>query len=236
LDQYQAFSANLWADFYKQTLDTIPTNSNVFIRQFRSFFFSVDWYKIYDLIEFLFMEFPFSSINRSRFTALCNSYLEREMSAWRIVGDQIGRLTSEEEIAAIEEAHTLTDRFAPVATHIRRALALLSDRQNPDYRNSIKEAVSAVESTCRILTGKQKATLGDALKYLEDNGISLHGALKQAFGKLYGYASDEGGVRHSLLKQSTLDYEDAKFMLVSCAAFVNLLRAREQGLSSPPAP
>jgi len=43
---------------------------------------------------------------------------------------------------------------------------------------------------------------------------------------MYGYTSDADGIRHKLLDEATIDFEDAKFMLVSCSAFVNLLRAR----------
>ena len=188
------------------------------------------WYGVCDFIEFVLSNFPFSSQERDSFRDACNFWLEREMSAWRVVGNTVARLTSDEEIEAVDAACVLEDSFAPAATHARAALTLLSDRKSPDYRNSIKEAISAVESACRVVTGNPKATLGDALKQLETKGIRIHSALKASFDKLYGYTSDEGGIRHSLLEQSTVDFEDAKFMLVSCSAFVNLLRARS-GLS-----
>jgi hypothetical protein len=117
-------------------------------------------------------------------------------------------------------------RFEPVTTHIRRAVEMLSDRKAPDYRNSIKEAISAVESMCGLVTGKPKATLGDALKQLSANGVELHPALREGFNKLYGFTSDAHGIRHGLMDKPKLDFEDAKFMLVSCSAFVNLLKAR----------
>jgi len=43
------------------------------------------------------------------------------------------------------------------------------------------------------------------------------------YSKLYGYTSDSDGIRHALLKENKLNFEDAKFMLVSCSAFVNYL-------------
>jgi hypothetical protein len=145
------------------------------------------------------------------------------MSAWRIVGNQVGRLTSDEEIEAVEKAVT---RKGPIRTHLTTALGLMSDRKNPDYRNSIKESISAVEAICCQITGKPKADLHMALNTLEKKGIRLHGALKKAFDSLYAYTSDEGGVRHKLMDDPQTDFEDAKFMLMSCSAFVNLLRAR----------
>jgi hypothetical protein len=179
------------------------------------------------LIEFTIENFQFEDAQRqASFVSVCNNFLEREMSAYRIVGKQFALLTSEEEIAAIEEASSLDDQYEPVTTHIQRAVQLLSDRKAPDYRNSIKEAISAVESMCGIVTGKPKATLGDALKQLAANGVELHQALREAFNKLYGFTSDAQGIRHGLMDKPNLDFEDAKFMLVSCSAFVNLLKSR----------
>jgi hypothetical protein len=148
------------------------------------------------------------------------------MSAWRIVGSEISKLTSEEEISAIEEALTPINQQDAVSTHLATALKHLSNRQSPDYRNSIKESISAVEALCRIITDNPKATLGKALDQLAAAGVNVHPSLKGAFDKLYGYSSDASGIRHSLSGEETLDYDDAKFMLVSCSAFVNLLRAR----------
>ena len=132
-------------------------------------------------------------------------------------------ITSTEELASIEDGLKLTDRFALVQSHLRRALELLSDRKVPDFRNSIKESISAVEALVQIVTGLSGATLGQGLKHLEANGLTLHPALKEAFGKLYGYTNDAEGIRHALLEESNLVFDDAKFMLVCCSAFVNFV-------------
>lgn len=96
----------------------------------------------------------------------------------------------------------------------------MKDRESPDFRNSIKESISAIESLCRELEGNQTAKLGAALNALEKKGV-LHPALKSAFSALYGYTSDAGGIRHALLNESKLTNADARFMLVSCSAFIN---------------
>jgi len=105
--------------------------------------------------------------------------------------------------------------------HIEAALAAFSSKSKPDYRNTVKEAISAVEAIAQRVTGKPKATLGDAIDVL-DKKQTLHPALRGAFDKLYGYANDSGGIRHALTeggREPTFD--EAKFMLVACAAFVN---------------
>jgi hypothetical protein len=76
--------------------------------------------------------------------------LESELSGWRFVGDQITKITSKAEIEEIEAA--LSSPFTPVNTHVDNALKKMSDKKSPDYRNSIKESISAVEALCRIIT------------------------------------------------------------------------------------
>jgi len=107
----------------------------------------------------------------------------------------------------------------------------LGDRQNPDYRNSLKEAISAVESISQVISGDPGATLGSALKALEKQAL-IHPALKSSLSALYGYTSDANGIRHAMLEEPTLTFTDAKFMLVACTAFVNYLvgKASEGGM------
>lgn len=102
----------------------------------------------------------------------------------------------------------------------------MSDREHPDYKNCVKESISAVESVCKVLTNDPKAELGKALKSLIANGMNIHGSLKSAILALYGYASDEGGIRHAEREtESTVTFEEAKFMMVTCSAIVNYLVA-----------
>ena len=44
---------------------------------------------------------------------------------------------------------------------------MLTNRNKPDYRNSIKESILAVESLAKIISGDSKAELGKALKRLK---------------------------------------------------------------------
>ena len=79
-----------------------------------------------------------------------------------------------------------------------------------------------------IITGNKgkDATLGKMLKRLEDRGLVIHASLKGAFEKLYGYTSDSNGVRHAGdIGGPASTFEEAKFMLVSCCAFINYLIA-----------
>ena len=151
-----------------------------------------------------------------------NKLFELECVGYRFVGDCIVAITDKEEIESIVDA--LGYKFDGCKSHISKALGFLANRDKPDYKNSIKESISAVESICQIITGNSKSTLGEAIDLLDKNGIHIHKALQDAFKKLYGYTSDQGGIRHSEgMFESDVTFDDAKYMLVSCCAFVNYL-------------
>jgi hypothetical protein len=130
------------------------------------------------------------------------------------------------EVEADSVATALSSQENAVQTHFTAALKKLSDRHNPDYRNSIKESISAVESACKKLTGGQSGDLNRALQKL-DKQKPFHPAFKQSLEKLYAWTNDESGIRHSIKDAPTVTKADAQFMLVACSAFVNYLFARE---------
>lgn len=161
--------------------------------------------------------------NMNRYAAHFNAILEQEKSGYRLIDGLISPIVGEVEMACIEAASNT--KFHSVNIHLQKALQFYSDRENPDYENSIKESISAVEAMCCIITGMTgaSATLGAALKKLEDNGVVIHGAMRAAFSQLYGYASDADGIRHGGIDFKNAPAEDAKYMLISCSAFVNYL-------------
>ncbi|HUH75265.1 MAG TPA: hypothetical protein VLZ75_12800 [Chitinophagales bacterium] len=220
----------IWVEFFCYRIDEIPTtdygfvNSNGVIKNIKNWFFKAFWYEKYDLLEFLSSIEPlFSNLN---FTKSCNEALKTEMSGYRLINNSIVQITSNEEIVEIQQALLNSSKWTPVNTHLTTSLKFLSNRDNPDYRNSIKESISAIESLCVILTGNSKATLGQALAEIGKT-YQIHGALKNAFSSLYGYTSDAGGIRHSLIEEDiTVTMEDAKFMLISCSAFINYLKVK----------
>lgn len=211
----------LWHSYFKKPFDTFEYYWGPTYDKVRLYYFGFKWNEVYDFIEFVANNYPDEDRNAA-FMDCCNSVLEREKSGYRFIGGVITDVISEPEIKDIEEA--LKSGLKPVTEHLRKALDLYADRKSPDYPNSIKESISAVEAICRMIAGDDKATLGAALKRIEkESQIELHPALKKAFESLYGYTSDADGIRHALLTESNLDSEDAKFMLVSCSAFINYL-------------
>lgn len=180
-----------------------------------------EWYLIFDFIERYLMHSD--NTTAEKMSSLFNRILEEEVSGYRILDNQVIPITNQAELSTIQEAYST--KYDSVNIHISKALNLYANRTSPDYENSIKESISAVEAMCCIITGMTggQATLGNSIKKLKDNGVHIHSAMEKAFLALYGYTSDENGIRHGGIDFTNAPAEDAKYMLISCSAFVNYL-------------
>ena len=196
----------------------------------------VEWYKKLDLIEFL-LQFVIrvgENINDGRYAkaqqeisylqGYINTEFKRLHYGYRVIKGNVVPITSDQELETIEEA--IGKNEDPVQKHLNQALQHFANRETPDYRNSIKESISAVEVYCRDLTGE--GTLGRALDVLEKKGVHIHPILKGGMHKMYDYTNQpEVGARHGLMDDTTdysPSYNEAYYMLVACSAFINYLR------------
>ena len=215
----------LWFQYFKKPVDERPPMFGGKFGQrthcynvLKSNFFKCPWNEVYDFIEFVTANVSAGHIEIEALSEALNEVLTEENSAYRMLGGQFAPITSEAEMAEVEAA--ASTKLDGVRAHLSAAIAFLSHRKAPDYRNSIKESILAVESLMKVLTGTKSAILSDGLKKI-DSVVELHPALRQAFEKLYAYTSDEGGVRHAIFDKSKVTHGDAKFFLVSCSAFIN---------------
>jgi hypothetical protein len=217
----------IWLLFFKEPIEYIPSNTNEIKENIRRRYMKWDYLEIYDFIDFLASKSQyFDSI---RFIEECNTVLERELSGYRFVKNKLTPIVNEIEINEIEKAidSSSINSFKGASIHLNEALNKISDKYNPDYRNSIKESISAVESICVQITGKKNIELGGALKLMRGK-FQIHGALESAFKSIYGYTSNGDGIRHSLSDEPNLRQEDAIFMLITCSAFVNYLISKNK--------
>lgn len=152
-----------------------------------------------------------------------NKILEIHSVGYRIVDRIFSKLTNNDEISTLKVA--LDSPVTEANKHLSKAHTLLSNPRHCDYENSIKEAICAVETMARFVTGIDSNTLSDCIKKLHKNH-PLHPALKESILKLYGYCSDCDGIRHGS-KPGHNAYvptiAEAKFILVMCSALNNYL-------------
>src|ERR1700722_4355523 len=161
---FLSFCRKLWHEYFKQATDLIPLTPELALNQIRKYFFTCEWFEVYDLLEFI---VP-SSHNLAFTTETINKVLASELSAYRFVDGKLAPISSELEKQSIETAIARTvGGYSMASEHLQQAVTLLARKPAPDYRNSIKEAISAVEAVCAIITGNPKATLGQALKVIE---------------------------------------------------------------------
>lgn len=215
--------ASIWEEFLKLPIDKYYNHylneNKIFVKDI---FLKSEWHEVFNLMEYVISEFS-SSRRQHFFVQKCNQVLKKENSAYQIIDGLVTEITSEQEIESIEIA--MATPYHGASNHIKRALRLLSDRENPDYKNSIKESICAVESITKQITDNDSFASG--VNELANHDIKLHPAHQTALKNLYGFTSDADGIRHASVKDKSLDINQntARFMLITCSAFVNYIVA-----------
>ena len=224
----ESWERTVWLSFFKKSVNQIPKD---LIKHTEILFFDTDWFTIFDFIEFVLENVtPYYSKYSQRYTRQCAKIFQAEKVAYRIVEKRIVPVTSEKEVKEIEAA---LDKGGLIQEHLDKALDLFADRDNPNYSNSYEESLKAVEALARKIVGKDKLTLGQALTAMDKlEGFEFHSALGEGYKKIYGFANDV--IRHAKKdgQDDEIDIEDARYMLISCSAFINYLfvKAEKAGI------
>jgi len=205
---FRLAGGNLYSEFFDDSL-------------FAESFSALDFHQKYSVMEFIIKITGRNSYGDSYVDEL-NQILKRENSGYRLTDDYLlVPIANQTELDEVSEAQH--SNVGMVALHMNKAVACFADREKPDYDNSIKEAVSAMEALAQKITGKsgKSATLGKLIKDLD-----LHPCLIQAVDKLYGYTSD-GGIRHAKKDDDPeTDFDTAKFVIVTASALINFITAK----------
>jgi hypothetical protein len=222
-EQINQLVRRFWVHHFNASLDRLPQFDPWEARGayaiLKDHFMKCKWFEVYDFLEFIVQNWR--GDHAEDLPKAVNAILERELCAFRFLGNQIAPITDDTELEAIDGASTHSSDA--VRRHMDRAVELLSDRHDPDYRNSVKEAISAVEALCQSLTNDSKGSLGKLLGKIE----GLHPAFRSALSSMYGFTSDAEGIRHALLDEPTLGFTDAKFFLVMAAGFINYIHGKQ---------
>jgi AbiJ N-terminal domain 4 len=203
----------LWGRCLRKAAHTFPNSFEDVDRTFYAAFADAPWYEVMNLAE------EVANLHEP-FAHELNDLFEREAVAFRRIGRTIVPLSSDAEAREVERARgACVGPLGTARVHLDAALSKLGERPAPDIRNAIKEAICAVEVVARRIAGEGN-TLGEALKASD---VEMNGALKSGFEKLYGWTNGPDGIRHALMDDPKLGVEDARFMVVTCSAFVNYL-------------
>lgn len=234
---------DLWTRRWHKPIDTFPLYSYDFYKTLYSWVLDGDWYNCYDLLEFVYgelrelgafdpdpMRFGYGSFHGQpqpnivkEVHEAINEVLEAEGSGYRFLDGQVAQITNELELATLEQSLDVPDEFSSASAHIEQSLKLLSKKPEPDYLNSVKESISAAESAAICAAPGKNKTLAEAVDAMQRVN-DLHKSLAESWKRMFGYTSDANGIRHgSSGEPVSLDFAFAKYMLVTCSAFVNYL-------------
>lgn len=226
---YPEIEKEIWVHFLNKRKIEYSDNKNIIINHIKND--SYEWYNKLNLIEYSIKTLYYLLISKKvsirifkNFIDSLNYEFKRLNFSYRIINGLIIETTSEFEISTIEEA--LYKNSDNIRIHLNKALELYAQKPIGDYRNSIKESISAVEAASRNITGENVLNF----KKMEEKGILISSVLRQAFEKLYGYTNDKStGIRHALMDDTNApEAEEALFMLVSCSAFINYLNKKTE--------
>jgi len=105
----------------------------------------VEWYEALNFVDFAAQTMWDGRISELAHVNL-NEAFEREGSRLTAISRKYSlQLRTRRKLKKLYKAHAQGDRFSGAREHIVTALQFLGLRPEPDYRNAIKEAISAVE-------------------------------------------------------------------------------------------
>ena len=90
-DDIYSIATELYEDFYKLPVDSLPYHTEEFVKSQLELFISGPWYKVYDIVEFLCSGFHSGSIGQQQFEVNVNLILEREKAGYRMIDGRITR-------------------------------------------------------------------------------------------------------------------------------------------------
>lgn len=234
LDEYQQTAKEsitielIWTKIFKFDINKIPNYYDASIsRTFRKTFYQLKWYEVYDLIEIILKY----ENNTKKYIESLNRSFEENNNLYRILNNKIVPITNDIEIKSIKD--NFKNPYDPVKKHIQKSLNHLSNRENPDYANSYKESINAVESLCNVILvekgyKKKKVKnypLGKSLNIIFNSTENeFDKSLKACFSTFYGHASNYKGIRHGQETEEEVSYDEAKVTLIICSAFINYLQ------------
>jgi hypothetical protein len=209
-----AFVDRLWDEYFKWPQDSIP-HATV-LQKIRDYYFHAEWNQVYDFIEFCASAFPESESNAG-FTVKVNSVFTQELAPYRFLGQRLVRVASPEEFDAIEQALATVDLLEGVRERLHRAFDLLADRRTPNYEASIRESLEGLKALQGFLGESAPKFLRGMADAVESGLPCLGRSEKPPLIKRIWWGLS--GRRNA--RREEAGFEDAKFALVVCSAFVN---------------
>jgi len=121
--------------------------------------------------------------------------------------------------------NALTDELASVRMQWLKAKNFIFSSP-PDFENSIKESVNAIESTLMILLNQPNGTLGKLIKK-----AGLDQDIEKLISQTYGLVSNKDFVRHGGVANQNISQIEAEFFLEFAASAIIYIRSKLKSLT-----
>jgi len=213
---------------------------------------SIDWAKLYDFCERLYSHLANEAgweDNYGNYTARitrsdAQAYIAKEIQllfleeglAYEFSEGAVRRQGRKHTVGLVTKAQVVLGdhQLLGARRHYEKARHYFSHPSKPDYENSVKEAVCAVEATAKTLFPKAKAsTLGDFIKWLANaNDIEVPKSVAQTFSGVYGFRNGGDGVAHGGANGGKATLEVAEYILAVSASQIIYLVDLANGLES----
>ena len=211
----------MWLDFFEQRQNEIPGYPELWLQVFDRGYQILDGFKKFDFVEAVWEYGP--PEYRDSFGARCDECLLKGRTPYRFVEGRFAPYMTDAEKRTVQDAIASTEITGGPESHLKKALDHISSRERPDYRSSMQNSISALESAVKEAAGTDTTdkNFGTALAILKEK-VSLENSLRDSISKLFGW-TNEIGVRHGSPGKRDLKKEDALYLLVTCSALVNYI-------------
>jgi hypothetical protein len=198
----------------------------------------LDWAKAYDFCERLHGHLPKDigyednygnytlQVSKGDVQAYISGELQRlfleEGLAYEFTDGAVRRRGRKHTVELVSKAQVvLADtRLLSARKHFDKAIQFFRHPTRPDYENSVKEAVCAVEAAGKSLFPMAKATtLGDLAKWLASTtDVSVPKAICQTITGVYAFRSGGDGVGHGGATGGKATLEVCEYIVAVCAS------------------
>lgn len=209
------------------------------------------WAKIYDFCERLYSHLAnqdgwednfgnyTEKISRTESQAYITGELQRlfleEALAYEFTDGAVRRRGRKHtvELASKSQVVLGDPKLMSARQHFEKALQFFRHPTKPDYENSVKEAVCAVEATGKVLFPMAKAsTLGDLIKWFgSTTTVTVPKAINQTLTGIYAFRNGGEGISHGASTGGRASVEVTEYVLAVCASqiiyFVDLANGLE---------
>ena len=216
-------------------------------------FYSTNWMSIFNFIERIYIKL-LKDVNRYDINGEIEEQIKSLSEVQEYYTNEINTLLNEEGLAyefekgifhrkgfpktvqSIESAtKVLSDPILNKSRfHYLKALNFFNDIKNPDYENSIKEAICAVEACLISLYSPEiSKNFENCLRTIIGNdNEKVPAPLVESLIKLYGYRNNGTGVSHATNKGLKVSIKEAEFVISASADYItyfySLLRKNEE--------